>query len=111
MLRRVTLPDAKPDRLFFAQVREDPLLEMDALAAPEGLFRSGTEPVFRSGTEPGDGGTVVIVSSGGCTALSLLAAGVERVVGVDLNPAQNHLVELKAQAVAALEPGEAVGFL
>ena len=95
VLERITLPDARPDRLFFAQVREDPLLEIEALAGAEGA----------------NGRTVVVVSSGGCTALSLLAAGWGRVVAVDLNPVQNHLVELKAQAVAALEAGEVVGFL
>ena len=36
------------------------------------------------------------VSSGGCTALSLLAAGAGRVHAVDLNTTQNHVVELKA---------------
>ena len=92
MIQRVTLPDARPDNLFFAQVREDPLLEIEAL-------------------RPAEGQTIVVVSSGGCTALSLLASGTGRVVGVDLNPVQNHLVELKAQAVAALEPPETVGFL
>jgi S-adenosylmethionine-diacylglycerol 3-amino-3-carboxypropyl transferase len=92
MLERVTLPDASPDRLFFAQVREDPLLEIEAL-------------------EPTDGRMIVVVSSGGCTALSLLAAGAGRVLAVDLNPVQNHVVELKAQAVAGLEQGQVVGFL
>ena len=92
MLDRVTLPDARPDRLFFAQVREDPLLEIEALA-------------------PAPDRTIVVVSSGGCTALSLLASGSGRVVGVDLNPVQNHLVELKAHAVALLDPDEAVRFL
>ncbi|HVE45385.1 MAG TPA: DUF3419 family protein [Acidimicrobiales bacterium] len=89
---RTTLPDAREDRLFFAQVREDPCVELEALQV-----------------KPTD--TVVVVSSGGCTALSLLAAGAGRVVAVDLNAAQNHLVELKAAALAELEPAEAVAFL
>lgn len=103
MLERVTLPGAREDKLFFAQVREDPVLEIEAL----GL--SG-----RLSGEPGPdlaGGPIVIVSSGGCTALSLLAAGAERVVGVDLNSVQNHLVELKAEALADLDAGEVVAFL
>ncbi len=89
---RLTLPDSVDDKLFFAQVREDPVLEIEAL-------------------EPAPGRTLVVVGSGGCTALSLLAAGAGRVVAVDLNRAQNSLTELKAAAVRGLEPVEAVGFL
>ena len=89
---RTTMDGAVDDRLYFAQVREDPALEIDALA-----------------TGPGD--TVVVVSSGGCTALSLLAAGAGHVVAVDLNATQNHLVELKFTAVRSLGPEDAVAFL
>ncbi len=89
---RITLPGASENKLFFAQVREDPVLEIEAL-------------------EPGPDDTVVVVSSGGCTALSLLAAGAGRVVAVDLNSAQNNLVELKAAAVARLPATEAVAFV
>ena len=90
-LARAALPDAVEDRLYFAQVREDPRAEIAAL-------------------RPAAHETVVVVSSGGCTALSLLAAGAGRVVAVDLNAAQNHLVELKA-AAAALGSRAAVAFL
>ncbi|MBW3575228.1 MAG: BtaA family protein [Actinobacteria bacterium] len=89
---RITLEGAEEDRLFFAQVREDPVLEIDAL-------------------EAGPHDTVVVVSSGGCTALSLLASGAGRVVAVDLNRAQNHLVELKLAAVTNLHADVAVRFL
>jgi S-adenosylmethionine-diacylglycerol 3-amino-3-carboxypropyl transferase len=89
---RVTLPDARPDRLYFAQVREDPVLEIEVLA-------------------PAPDRTLVVVGSGGCTALSLLAAGAGRVVAVDLNPVQTSLTELKAAAVAELGPAEAMPFL
>ena len=89
---RTTLPDARDGSLVFAQVREDPCVEMQALA-------------------PALGGTIVLVSSGGCTALSLLAAGAHRVVGVDLSLAQNHLVELKYAAIRALERSDAIAFL
>jgi S-adenosylmethionine-diacylglycerol 3-amino-3-carboxypropyl transferase len=61
--------------------------------------------------EAGAEDTVVVVSSGGCTALSLLAAGAGTVVAVDLNPAQNHLVELKAAAVSRFTCTEAIAFL
>ena len=89
---RRTLADASEDRLFFAQVREDPRVEIEALAL-------------------GPGQTAVIVGSGGCTALSLLATGPGRVVAVDLNAAQNHLAELKAVALAELDQEAAVRFL
>jgi S-adenosylmethionine-diacylglycerol 3-amino-3-carboxypropyl transferase len=91
MSARVTLPGAVHDRLFFAQVREDPCAELAAL-------------------RPTPGDEVVVVSSGGCTALSLLAAGAGRVTAVDLNATQNHLVELKA-ASASLGARDAVAFL
>jgi S-adenosylmethionine-diacylglycerol 3-amino-3-carboxypropyl transferase len=82
-VHRLALPGARSDRLFFAQVREDPRLEIEAL-------------------RPSAGETIVIVGSGGCTALSLLASGAGRVVAVDLNRTQNHLIELKAAAIATL---------
>jgi S-adenosylmethionine-diacylglycerol 3-amino-3-carboxypropyl transferase len=91
MITRATLPDAVHDRLFFAQVREDPQAEIAALA-------------------PSADDTMVVVSSGGCTALSLLAAGAGRVVAVDRNRTQNHLVELKA-AACRLGARDAIAFL
>ena len=91
MIARITLPDAVHDRLFFAQVREDPRAEIAALA-------------------PSADETMAVVSSGGCTALSLLAAGAGRVVAVDLNRTQNHLVELKA-AACRLGARDAIAFL
>ncbi|GAA1371154.1 DUF3419 family protein [Catellatospora chokoriensis] len=92
LVRRIELPGSVDDRLYFAQVREDPELEIAAFAARWD-------------------GPIAVVSSAGCTALSLLAAGAAEVVGVDVNRTQNHLVELKAVAVAQLAPGAAVGLL
>ncbi|HVF40837.1 MAG TPA: DUF3419 family protein [Gemmatimonadaceae bacterium] len=91
-VRRRSLESAQSGKLYFAQVREDPLLEIDALAA-------------------GSDDTVVIVGSGGCTALSLLAAGAGRVVAVDLNATQTNVIELKAAAVASLDLTGAASFL
>lgn len=90
--RRIRLPDATYDALHFAQVREDPELEIRALAV-------------------GRDDTAVVVGSGGCTVLSLLAAGAGRVVAVDVNPAQNHVLELKLAAVTRLRHRRAVRFL
>lgn len=92
LVRRTELPGAVDDRLYFAQVREDPELEIAAFAAHWD-------------------GPIAVVSSAGCTALSLLAAGATDVVGVDVNRTQNHLVELKAAAVTQLAPGAALGLL
>lgn len=90
-IARKSLPDAVADILYFAQVREDARAELEAL-------------------HPRADDTVVVVSSGGCTALSLLATGAGRVVAVDRNATQNHMVELKA-AASHLGAAEAIGFL
>jgi S-adenosylmethionine:diacylglycerol 3-amino-3-carboxypropyl transferase len=90
-ISRSELPGSREDRLFFAQVREDPRLEINALA-------------------PLHDAKVVVVSSGGCTALSLLAAGAARVTAVDLNASQNHLVELKVAALRRLTMPEIMSF-
>ncbi|MEO3786713.1 DUF3419 family protein [Actinocorallia sp. B10E7] len=92
MLTRTSLPGAVDDRLYFAQVREDPRLELEALK--DRLH-----------------GRIALVTSGGCTALTLLAEGAREVVGVDMNRAQNHITELKALAVSRLGPEHAARFL
>lgn len=89
---RIALPGAREDRLYFAQVREDPRAEITALAP---------RPTDR----------VVVVSSGGCTALSLLAVGGGEVHAIDLNATQNHIVELKHAAVSQLSRVNAIRFL
>ena len=90
-LTRTTFPTATVGKLSYAQVREDPRLEIEALG--------GTE------------GTTVVVGSGGCTALSLLGATRGPVVAIDVNPVQNHLLELKSAAVRVLGAERATGFL
>jgi S-adenosylmethionine-diacylglycerol 3-amino-3-carboxypropyl transferase len=89
---RLTLPASIDGRLFFAQVREDPRLELELL-------------------HPGPNDSIVVIGSGGCTALSLLAAGAGSVTAVDLNRTQNHLIELKLAAIATLEYRETLAFL
>lgn len=91
-IARHALPGADDDKLFFAQVREDPRVEIAAL-------------------RPGARDRVVVVGSGGCTALSLLSTGAGEVHAVDTNRTQNHLVELKALAVRELSRREAIAFL
>lgn len=89
---RSTCGPSRAQRLFFSQLREDPLLEIEAL-------RPSAERSF------------IVVSSGGCTALSLLGAGAGQVVSVDLNQTQNHLLELKTAAICYLPPEEVLPFL
>ncbi|MDQ4080658.1 MAG: BtaA family protein [Gemmatimonadota bacterium] len=91
-IRRVSLADARDGPLMFAQVREDPSIELQALA-------------------PSLGGTIAVVSSGGCTALSLVGAGAHRVAAVDVSRTQNHLVELKCATVRMLAASVATAFL
>ncbi len=175
MPRRIELPGAVDDRLFFAQVREDPRLECTAfrdllrgrldgrlgdstdgrlgdspddpidptdrrldgrpdapidrrlgapiggrlgapiggrLGAPIG-GRLGDSTDRRLGDRPGDpiDGPIAVVSSAGCTALSLLACGAAEVIAVDVNRTQNHLVELKAAVVARADPQRATAML
>ena len=45
---------------------------------------------------------VLSLTSGGCNLFDMLLDGPRKVVGVDLNPCQNHLVELKKAAIKRL---------
>jgi len=91
-VRRITFGGARSDRLFFAQVREDPMLEIETLRT-----------AFA--------GRVAVIGSAGCTALSLIASGARDVVAVDLNTTQNHLTELKMIAIGELPVECALAFL
>ncbi|MEK9177160.1 MAG: DUF3419 family protein [Patescibacteria group bacterium] len=55
--------------------------------------------------------TVLSITSGGDNALALLLGGAARVVSVDVNPAQNHLLELKLAAARSLGYEEFIAFL
>jgi len=55
-------------------------------------------PVLQVG--PGD--RVITLCAGGCNCFEYLAEGASQVTAVDLNPAQTHLLELKAVCVARL---------
>jgi S-adenosylmethionine-diacylglycerol 3-amino-3-carboxypropyl transferase len=79
-------------KLLYAQMREDPQVDREALAI-----------------SPAD--RLLCVASGGCTALTLLAEGPAELVAVDLNPAQLALVELKIAALRALSVDQLRRFL
>lgn len=54
---------------------------------------------------------VLSITAGGGRVLNLLAAKPESIWAVDLNPAQNYLLDLKVAAMRALDHGAYLGFL
>jgi S-adenosylmethionine-diacylglycerol 3-amino-3-carboxypropyl transferase len=46
---------------------------------------------------------LLVVTSGGCNALAFALAGPRTITALDVNPAQNHLLELKIAALRGLE--------
>jgi S-adenosylmethionine-diacylglycerol 3-amino-3-carboxypropyl transferase len=92
LIDRHTTSEASEEKMFFAQVREDADIEIAALS------------------EVLDG-RIAVVTSGGCTALSLLAEGTGEIHAVDLNMTQNDLTELKAVAAKSLPWSELLTFL
>jgi S-adenosylmethionine-diacylglycerol 3-amino-3-carboxypropyl transferase len=82
------------DDLAFSQVREDWWVEWQVL---ERLAVAKRGQPLR----------VLLVASGGCTALSLLGhPAIGQVDAIDVNPAAIHLVELRRQALAILSNDE-----
>jgi S-adenosylmethionine-diacylglycerol 3-amino-3-carboxypropyl transferase len=75
------------ERLLFAQCWEDPRMDAESLCL-----------------QPGK--TALVVTSGGCTALSLALARPDRILAVDLNAAQSHLLRLKIAGVKRLSHSE-----
>ncbi len=57
------------------------------------------------------GDCVLSITSGGDNTLALLLAGPQKVVSIDLNPAQNYLLELKMAAAQSLTYTEYLEFL
>lgn len=80
--------------LAFAQVREDPLLDLWVLE------------------QIGPGASMIMVASGGCTAALLAAKGdARRIHLVDPNPAQLALARLKLHALRNLDRDQRLGLL
>lgn len=67
--------------------------------------------VLARALQVGPGDICLSVTSGGCNTLSLLLADPARVVAIDFNPSQNHLLRLKMAAIAELDHGELLEFL
>jgi S-adenosylmethionine:diacylglycerol 3-amino-3-carboxypropyl transferase len=79
-------------QIYFAQIREDSEIEMDVMRTkrPE---------------------NVVVIGSGGCTALSILSDDVRDVFCIDLNPAQAALIELKKVGIRNFSRSEFLEFI
>ncbi|MFN5398380.1 MAG: DUF3419 family protein, partial [Pseudanabaena sp.] len=74
--------------IAFSQVREDPRIELRVIQE----LAKHQRPL-----------RILLVASGGCTALSLLTSpAIAKIEAIDLNPAQLHLVELRRQALLHL---------
>jgi S-adenosylmethionine-diacylglycerol 3-amino-3-carboxypropyl transferase len=75
------------ETLLFAQSWEDPELDIEALriAAND---------------------RVLVVTSGGCNALSILTTGPKELIAIDMNPAQSWLLELKLAGIRTLSHEE-----
>lgn len=54
---------------------------------------------------------VLAVTSGGCNVLALLLDRPRSITAVDINPAQNHLLELKLAAILGLDHSDLLNFL
>ncbi len=61
--------------------------------------------------QPREGGRVLCVTGSGDRPLDLLAAAPTQLVAIDLNPAQNHLLSLKAAAIMTLPFEDYTAFL
>ncbi len=75
------------ERLLFAQSWEDPEADIEALQI-----------------EPSD--QMLVVTSGGCNALSLLTTEPKALIAIDMNPVQSWLLELKLAGIRALSHEE-----
>jgi S-adenosylmethionine-diacylglycerol 3-amino-3-carboxypropyl transferase len=78
----------------FAQVREDPLIDLAVL-----------EPIHREHPNPNSGLSALMIASGGCTAAFLCASGMlSQLHLVDINPAQMELCRLKLHLLQTTDP-------
>jgi S-adenosylmethionine-diacylglycerol 3-amino-3-carboxypropyl transferase len=86
------LEDVRFDYIRYANCWEDPALLL-------------------SGLQPQKGEKILSIASGGCNCFSLLTTSPELLVAVDVNPIQLFLVELKIEAIRALEREEFMQFV
>ena len=87
-----TLWHGRKERISYASCNESSMCEVRAL-------------------RPGPGKRLFCVTAGGGRVLDLLVDGPDEVWAVDLNPSQNHLLELKIAGIAELSHSEYLEFL
>ncbi|MGD0783644.1 MAG: DUF3419 family protein, partial [Candidatus Aminicenantales bacterium] len=89
------VPQARPNKAFadilYANCWEDPRLDREALAI-------------------GPDDVVLSITSGGCNTLSFLLDNPRKVIALDANPCQNHLLELKMAAFRGLSHEDLLKF-
>src|SRR5579872_5134227 len=69
--------------MLFAQVREDPMIELNVINK------------IINNSNNNESLSVACITSGGCTALSMLSKYIKVIDCVDINVEQNYLTELK----------------
>ncbi len=67
--------------------------------------------IDRTAFEISNRDTVFTITSGGCNALTFLIDNPQKIIALDLNPAQNHLLRLKIAAFKALDYEDMLAFL
>ncbi|MNR81147.1 hypothetical protein D3C72_118830 [compost metagenome] len=67
--------------------------------------------ILQEALQVGPGDVCFSITSGGCNTLDLLRHDPAKVVALDFNPSQNHLLRLKIACFKALEHGEMLEFL
>jgi len=80
------------DTIYYSQCWEDPFVVLKALSIDSD-------------------DRVLSITSGGDNSLAILSVGASRVVSIDINPAQNYLLELKYKATRTLSYNEYLEFL
>jgi S-adenosylmethionine-diacylglycerol 3-amino-3-carboxypropyl transferase len=67
--------------------------------------------ILQEALQVGPGDVCFSITSGGCNTLDLLRHDPARIVALDFNPSQNHLLRLKIAAFKALDHGEMLEIL
>jgi S-adenosylmethionine-diacylglycerol 3-amino-3-carboxypropyl transferase len=80
------------NKIYYSQCWEDPQVVCDALS---GATHN----------------TVVSITSGGCNTLALLTLSPKKIIALDINPAQNYLLELKIAGIKSLSHEEFLSFI
>ncbi|AYV78564.1 MAG: protein of unknown function DUF3419 [Edafosvirus sp.] len=76
--------------ILFSQVREDPQIELHAIKE----------------LNTSDKLKILMITSGGCTVMSLLSQNIEQIDAIDMNQQQNYLCALKITALMLIESND-----